>query len=109
MPSLLTLKVPLQPLAHQLQQPQQKLRIKKPKLLRSNPLRLSSIVLNGSDPACTIDDEDIYVAYRRPDVPKFKPIIDDDDEELSDYVKTRLLVARMLAMKKYHEHYSKAV
>jgi hypothetical protein len=29
--------------------------------------------------------------------------LDEDDEELSDYVKTRLLIARVLAMKKYQE------
>jgi hypothetical protein len=84
-----------------------RLRIKKPKLLRSNPLRLSSIVLNGSDPANTIDDEDLYVSYRRPEAPKFKPIVD-DDEELSDYVKTRLFIARQLAMAKYREKHGEA-
>jgi hypothetical protein len=78
-----------------------KLKIKKPKLLRSNPLR-KSLIISGSDPDTTVDDEDIYVSYRRPEVPEFKPIFD-DDEELSDYVKTRLFIARALAMKKYYE------
>jgi hypothetical protein len=46
------------------------------------------------------DEVDIYVGYRRPELIKNKNI---DDEELSDYVKTRLLLARYLALKKYHE------
>jgi len=28
---------------------------------------------------------------------------DDEEEELSDYVKTRLLIARMLALRKYDQ------
>jgi hypothetical protein len=33
-----------------------------------------------------------------------EPDLDKDNEELSDYVKTRLLMARLLAMKKYQEN-----
>jgi hypothetical protein len=79
------------------------LAIKKPKLLRSNPHRFSAIKLAGLDPADVTEDEDLYTFWRRQWVPKFEPDFDSDDEELSDYVKTRLLIARTLAMKKYQE------
>ena len=46
-------------------------------------------------------DLDIYVGYRRPEIIKYYFI--DDDSELSDYVKTRLLLARFLALKKCQE------
>jgi hypothetical protein len=41
------------------------------------------------------DELDLHVGYRK------AQIVADGDEELSDYVKTRLLLARLLAMKKY--------
>lgn len=44
---------------------------------------------------------DIYVGYRRPNIVKY--YFTDDDIELSDYVKIRLLLARFLALKKYKE------
>ncbi len=59
------------------------------------------MLLSGDDNGFLIDDEDIYVQYRRPEV-KDKPKLE-DDEELSDYVKFRLFLARQLAMKKYYE------
>jgi hypothetical protein len=72
--------------------------IKKPKLLRSNPYRFTSIRIQGALPGeVLIDDEALYVGRRRPEM------VHDLDHELSDYVQTRLLLARMLAMKKYHE------
>jgi len=46
-------------------------------------------------------DLDIHIGYRRPEVIKY--YLKDDDSELSDYVKTRLLLARFLALKKYRE------
>jgi hypothetical protein len=48
------------------------------------------------------EDEDLITFPHRPPGPRFKPVFD-DDEELSDYVKTRLLIARMLALKKHQE------
>jgi hypothetical protein len=54
-----------------------------------------------ANPGDVVDDEDIYVVWRRPEFPDSS--IYDDDEELSDYVKFRLLVARILAMQKYRE------
>ena len=101
MPSLLTLKakqLSLQPL-------QPKLKIKKPKLLRSNPARLSYLV-NGDDFGYLIDDECILTGYaiattiRRP--PR-EDDLDTDDSELSDYVKLRLWLARELALRKLQQ------
>lgn len=70
----------------------------KPKLLRSNPLRVSKVLLLGYDPLeIEFNDDNIYIGYtRRPDDFKFIPI--DYDEELSDYVKFRLWFARMKAI-----------
>ena len=70
------------------------LKVPKPKLFRSNPLR-KTLILNGSDPNNTIDDEDIVASHRRPEVKARKPNLDDD---LSDYVKWRLFLARTLAV-----------
>jgi hypothetical protein len=78
--------------------------IKKPKLLRSNPYRFTAIKLAGLDPADVSEDEDLYTFWYRKWVPRFTPDFDqDDDEELSDYVKARLLIARTLALQKYQE------
>ncbi len=80
--------------------------IKKLKLLRSNPFRVSSIRFQGLTPGeVLIDDEDLITSRRRPHFVKDPDLID-DDAELSDYVKTRLFLARMLAMKKYHEKWA---
>jgi hypothetical protein len=87
-----------------LHQPQ--LRIKKPKLLRSNPLRLS-LIKHGTRPSdIEFEDEDILVQSRRENlaVIKTKKFIDPDpDAELRDDIKFRLFLARQLAMMKYKE------
>jgi len=52
-----------------------------------------------------IDDEDILSGYRVNTTvrrPNNYPESDDDDD-LSDYVKFRLWLARQLALRKYHE------
>lgn len=55
------------------------------------------------------DDDDLQVVQhavinrRETSIKARTDISDDDDYELSDYVKDRLLVARALAMKKYFE------
>ena len=59
------------------------------------------MLLSGDDYGFLIDDEDIYVQYRRPEV-KDKHTLD-DDEELSDYIKFRLFLARQLALEKFRE------
>ena len=80
------------------------LRIPKPKLLRSNPLR-KSLILGGNDPSNTIDDEDIAPLYRRRYLDKSKTLrpLFEPEEELSDYVKFRLFLARNLALMKLQE------
>lgn len=75
-----------------------KAKIKKPKLLRSNPFRKSSLI-NGIH--TEIDDEDVYVNNNRLQVTRD----DDQDEDLSDDVKWKLFLARqaavLLAMQKW--------
>jgi hypothetical protein len=75
----------------------------KPKLLRSNPHRVSLIFINGFDPLeIEISDDFIYVGYtRRSD--EFEFILEDDDEELSSYVKLRLFLARQMALRAYRK------
>ena len=86
---------------------QQKPTIKKPKLLRSNPHRLIAIKTWGRDPnQVLVSDEDILVNSRRI-ILKIETSLT-NDEELTDYVKLRLFLARELAMSKYREIYQMA-
>jgi len=73
--------------------------IKKPKLLRSNPHRYTAINFAGVNPWDAVDDEDIMPTRRY----RFKLEPNESDEELSDYVKMRLLIARTRALKKFVE------
>jgi len=73
-------------------------RIPKPKLLRSNPHRFSAIRVTGADPADVVDDEDLIIGRRRDF--KLDPA---QDQDISDYAKTRLLIARVRALEKYRE------
>jgi len=59
------------------------------------------LILGGSDPSSTIDDEDLITSYRRRDLDKSKTIQPEDD--LSDYVLVRLAVARARAMAAYRK------
>ena len=78
-------------------------RIRKPKLLRSNPLRLG-LIRQGTRPSdIGFDDEDIIVATRRSAIAVFDP--PGPDDELSDYVLDRLQLARAMAMLKYRENW----
>ena len=74
--------------------------IRKPKLLRSNPLRLS-LIRGGVDPSCVpVDDEDVYVGFRRPSlVDQAK----DNDEPLPEHIQWKLFLIRQLALAKYRE------
>jgi hypothetical protein len=84
---------------------QQKLTIKKPKLLRSNPYRLIAIRTWGLDPnKVLVDDEDIIVNSRR----IVLKVENSTDEELTYYLKLRLFLAREIAMSKYREIYQQA-
>ena len=57
---------------------------------------------DGEDPE-EFDDLDLQRGYGRPRVERRKSTTQDDDEELSDYVKVRLALARLKALKKYQE------
>lgn len=78
--------------------------IKKVKLIRSNPHRFTAIRFAGTNPWAEIDDEDIIPQRRHRS--KLEQEIDTD---LSDYVKTRLLIARTRALKRYLEIQSQTV
>jgi hypothetical protein len=70
---------------------------KKPSPLRSKPA--PTILLTVDDREYEIDaDESLQIGYRRPEIVT-DPLVDD----LSDYVKFRLWLARQLALKKYEE------
>ncbi len=80
-----------------------KAKIKKPKLLRSNPLR-KSLIISGSDPNTTVDDEYIIPVDRRRH--KFDVLRDEiDNTELSDEIKFRLFLIRVKALQKHREVY----
>lgn len=77
-------------------------RVPRIKLLRSNPHRFTAIRFQGTNPYDAPDDDYICSSLaRRPRLAA--PQVDESDEELSDYVKTRLLIARVRALKKYRE------
>jgi hypothetical protein len=57
--------------------------------------------IEGDEGQDEYEDQDLHRGFNRPRLDKTE--FDDDDEELSDYVKIRLLVARMKALQKYNE------
>lgn len=71
--------------------------IKIPKLFRSNPYRLLSYINNPEDGTFVCDD-DLLTAYRRRSVVEKK-----SSNDLTDYVKFRLFLARNMALLKYRE------
>lgn len=74
----------------------------KVKLLRSNPHRLTAIRFQDVDPVDAPDDE--YLINTQARRPKVAPMaVWDNEEPLSSYAETRLLLARHLAMKRYYE------
>jgi hypothetical protein len=79
----------------------------KPKLLRSNPYRFTAIRFLESDPWATPDDEDMAMGRNRNTVVKVRNW--DPELDISDYARTRLWLARQLAIKKYLETHSTAV
>jgi hypothetical protein len=74
-----------------------KARIPKPKLFRTNPHRKAHFLLIDDNNDIFVQDEDLATGYRRRDLNK----IEHTDNELSDYIKIRLMLARMKAMKAY--------
>ena len=71
--------------------------IKKVKLLRSHPYRFAAIRFANVDPADVVDDEDLIPQKRYRS--RLEQEIDEND--ISDYAKTRLFLARNLAIQKY--------
>ena len=72
-------------------------RIPKPKLFRSNPHKLITILINP-DSDTYIDDDGIIIGRRRT-----VKVEEEKEVELSDYVKIRLALARMKAMEAYRK------
>jgi hypothetical protein len=66
------------------------------------------LLVGGNDYGYLIDDEDILSGYRVTTKVK-RQNLKEDDEELSDYVKLRLFIARELAMSKFREVHEAAV
>ena len=74
---------------------------KKPKLLRSNPLRFTLIRISGLDPIdIDFDDEVLITRYARPKLVKI-----DLDGDISDHARIRLLIARVKSLQKHKEIY----
>jgi hypothetical protein len=70
------------------------------RLLRQLPQpQLSNFCLDDDDDGITIEDLDLQSGYRR-DIIIPKKII---EPELNDYIKSRLLLSRYLALRKYNE------
>ncbi len=63
-------------------------------------LLITNDLSDGDDGPPGSSELDLQVPYRRPELIK---VSDADDDDLSDYVKTRLLIARVRAMAKYQE------
>jgi hypothetical protein len=83
----------------------------------TNPMRMKSVLAravpraqrrllvtndlsDGDDGPPGPGELDLHQSYRRPELAKEHTV---DDPELSDYVQTRLLIARVRALKKYQE------
>lgn len=80
--------------------------IKKPKLLRSNPLRFTLIRINDIDPIdIEFDDEALCTRYPRPKLVKNPELT----EDISAHARIRLAVARVKALQKYKEIYYNSV
>ena len=78
-----------------------KQRIKKPKLLRSNPTRFALLNLQDNNDDIGISDEDLQVGYRRPELFKSNKV--DLDDELPENIQWKLFLIRQLALMKYRE------
>jgi hypothetical protein len=61
------------------------------------------LILGGGNPANVVEDEDVYVGYRRPELVKVLYQADNDDEPLPEHIQWKLFLARQVAMMKYRE------
>lgn len=78
---------------------------KKPKLLRSNPLRFALIRLNDIDPIdVEFDDETLCTRYARP-----KLVDNPEIDDISAHARIRLAIARVKALQKHKEIYYNSV
>ncbi len=74
----------------------------KPKLLLPRTQKpLSNLRLEDDEPDYYDELPEFHVGYRRPELVNITGQVVDD--ELSDYVKLRLVLARMTALEKYQE------
>jgi len=65
-------------------------------------LLITNDLSDGDDGPPGSSELDLHRSYGRPELVKDHNVNDDQDD-LSDYVKTRLLIARVRAIKKYQE------
>ena len=75
----------------------------KVKLLRSNPHRLTAIRFGHVNPIDAPDDEYLCSTVARRLKVVHEPV---EDESISSYAETRLLLARHFAMKRYRERWA---
>lgn len=64
--------------------------------------QLSNLICDDSDDPAGPDELDLQSPYRRP---KLVENPNSDQDDVSDQVKTRLLIARIRALEKYREHW----
>lgn len=77
---------------------QQKKKLVKPRLLRSNPHRFSKIILLDYDPLHTdVNDNNLHCGYGR----KYPTIDADDDFDLDDDIVLRLFLIRLRALEAF--------
>jgi hypothetical protein len=71
---------------------------KQPRLLQA-----SNYAADDEDDEIGIGTTDVYVGYRRRSLEECDEHCKHHEDELSDYVKNRLLIARLLALRKRQE------
>jgi hypothetical protein len=64
---------------------------------------LSNLRLEDDEPDYYDELPEFHVGYRRPELIDQKGRVVDDDTDLSDEIKLRLVLARKKALEKYHE------
>jgi hypothetical protein len=72
-------------------------------LLLPSLLQASNHTVEDQDDEDRIDTTDVHVGYRRRSLEECDEHCKHHEDELSDYVKNRLLIARLLALRKRQE------